>query len=150
MIEMNKAILPSILAATILIAGLFALAPIEKASTVHGTIQGNQLNQIVIATSNNLLTTAANARCTDNIFIVYYVISGPDASTITINPGDDNIIELFVTFEDSGGNAGSGINMATGVVSASANEILAFGAGAGTPTGIFTIVGQSDDTCSFT
>lgn len=35
---MNKLIIPSILTATVLIAGMFAMMPIEKASTVHTTI----------------------------------------------------------------------------------------------------------------
>ena len=32
---MNKLAIPSILAATVLIAGIFAFMPVEKASTVH-------------------------------------------------------------------------------------------------------------------
>lgn len=35
---MNRLVIPSILTATVLVAGLFALMPIEKASTVHSTI----------------------------------------------------------------------------------------------------------------
>ena len=35
---MKKIAIPSILAATVLIAGIFALMPVEKASTVHTTI----------------------------------------------------------------------------------------------------------------
>ena len=35
---MNKLTIPSILAATVLIAGIFAFMPVEKASTVHVTI----------------------------------------------------------------------------------------------------------------
>jgi len=34
----NKLIIPAILAATVLIAGIFVLMPVEKASTVHTTI----------------------------------------------------------------------------------------------------------------
>lgn len=42
---MNKIIIPSILTATILIAGMFALMPVDKASTVHTTIISNRLVQ---------------------------------------------------------------------------------------------------------
>ena len=35
---MNKLTIPSILAATVLIAGIFAFMPVEKASTVHTTL----------------------------------------------------------------------------------------------------------------
>ena len=42
---MNKLTIPSILAATVLIAGIFAFMPVEKASTVH-TGLGSQLTTI--------------------------------------------------------------------------------------------------------
>ena len=43
---MNKLTIPSILAATVLIAGIFAFMPVEKASTVHTGIGTNQIEQI--------------------------------------------------------------------------------------------------------
>ena len=43
--SMNKLTIPSILAATVLIAGIFAFMPVEKASTVH-TGLGNTLTSI--------------------------------------------------------------------------------------------------------
>jgi len=36
--EMNKLLIPTILTATVLIAGMFAFLPVEKVSTVHDTI----------------------------------------------------------------------------------------------------------------
>ena len=42
---MNKLTIPSILAATVLIAGIFAFMPVEKASTVHVTI-GEKIDTI--------------------------------------------------------------------------------------------------------
>ena len=39
----NNLLLPSILGATILLAGIFAVMPVEKASTVHTTILANTL-----------------------------------------------------------------------------------------------------------
>ena len=152
MIEMNKAILPSILAATILTAGLFAFAPIEKASTVHGTIQGNQLNQIVITTSTDL-TTSIRPNCTDNVFQVYYVARGDDGTTFNILQGSEMVAQprLVGTFEAEVGGHGAGINMATGMVSFEPdNTNIFFRGDSATVDAILTIVGQSDDTCSFT
>ena len=56
---MNKFLIPTILAATILIAGVFALAPMEKASTVHTTITGQ------IATISAQSTLSLNAAGAD-------------------------------------------------------------------------------------
>ena len=39
MILMNKLVIPSILAATVLIAGIFAFMPVERASTVHTSLE---------------------------------------------------------------------------------------------------------------
>ena len=35
---MNKIVIPTILAATVLVAGMFAMMPVQKASTVHTSI----------------------------------------------------------------------------------------------------------------
>ncbi len=35
---MNKLVIPTILTATVLVAGMFAVMPVEKASSVHTTI----------------------------------------------------------------------------------------------------------------
>ena len=50
---MNKLTIPSILAATVLIAGIFALMPVEKASTVHTGIQ-NTLTTELTKVQNNI------------------------------------------------------------------------------------------------
>ena len=148
---MNKAILPSILVATILIAGLFGFAPIEKASTVHTNIQGNQLNQIVITTSADL-TTIIRPNCTGNVYQVYYVVRGGDSNTFIISTISGMIGQQLLkgTFEAETGGHGAGINMATGMVSFDPNLNILLQGNAATVDGIFTIVGQSDDTCSFT
>jgi len=43
--KMNPLIIPSILAATILIAGIFSFIPVEKATAVHGVVLANTLRQ---------------------------------------------------------------------------------------------------------
>ena len=52
---MKKYIVPSLLVATALIAGIFAFQPITEASTVHTTIQNSQLQ---IKTTSNTIDTA--------------------------------------------------------------------------------------------
>jgi hypothetical protein len=89
---MKKIAIPAILAATVLIAGLFAFMPIEKASTVHSTITGGSVFQV---TSNTFALPAANGgtgtltitapAATD--IIVYSVacnLSAPDNDAATI------------------------------------------------------------------
>ena len=59
---MNKLTIPSILAATVLIAGIFAFMPVEKASTVHtslGTMIGD-----VQTTADNIETMTSNIETT--------------------------------------------------------------------------------------
>jgi len=46
---MNKLLIPTILVATVLVAGIFAMLPVENASAVHTTIQANNA-QLVRAT----------------------------------------------------------------------------------------------------
>ena len=43
---MNRVLIPSLLAVTVLIAGIFAFSPIEEASTVHTTILANQVQVV--------------------------------------------------------------------------------------------------------
>jgi len=54
---MNKLTIPAILVATVMVAGIFAFMPIEKASTVHTTIQ----NTIGTTTGNNIAVSALTA-----------------------------------------------------------------------------------------
>ena len=62
---MNKFAIPTILIATILVAGILALMPMDKASTVHATIQGSQLNEAGTVTADMFSTDLEN----DNITI---------------------------------------------------------------------------------
>jgi len=49
---MNKFLIPAILVATVMVAGIFAFMPIEKASTVHGTILLNAGGSSAILTKS--------------------------------------------------------------------------------------------------
>ena len=55
---MNRLTVPSILAATVLIAGIFALMPVERASTVH-TGLGGKIDDVKADVMN--VQTAVNA-----------------------------------------------------------------------------------------
>jgi len=48
---MNKLTIPTILVATVMVAGIFAFMPVQQASTVHDTIQANTA-QFSVQTAN--------------------------------------------------------------------------------------------------
>lgn len=92
---MRKLIIPSILAVTVLIAGIFAFMPIEKVSTVHGSIQANTAR-----VSEDLI--AVTVADTD------LVIECPAASS------GCHILEVYV--EENDGTAGAGADIDLGAV----------------------------------
>ena len=65
---MKKVVIPTILAATILVAGAFAMMPVQKAATIHSTGAGN----------TNLELTDADHDAAD-----VYTIDCASAATIT-------------------------------------------------------------------
>lgn len=79
---MNKLILPSILAAVLVVAAFYAFVPIEKVSAVHSTLQTNlqntQINnvadQVSTACSSNLKDDLLTAT-SDKDFIIFYQIT---------------------------------------------------------------------------
>ena len=56
---MNKLTIPTILVATVMVAGIFAFIPVEQASTVHTTAAGSSTDLLA------LTTTPLNAAATD-------------------------------------------------------------------------------------
>ncbi len=54
---MNKLVIPTILLATVMVAGMFAFMPVDQASTVHTTIQGSQSNQVITLIAQDTATT---------------------------------------------------------------------------------------------
>jgi len=65
---MTKILIPTILVATIMVAGMFAFIPVEQASTVHDTIRSNTVEIIDVATTpaNFDLTSNDELRITSN------------------------------------------------------------------------------------
>ena len=95
---MNKLAIPTILLATVMVAGLFAFAPVEQASTVHGTITNavdgvadTQFNQgtTYFAVST---TTAVEATSTaDFMLTVCFTDNVGTNDFAVINDGANNI-----------------------------------------------------------
>ncbi len=61
---MNRVTIPTLLAATILVAGIFAFMPIEEVATVHDTLQSNTLQFSVVSTQSTAVDAAEDFRIT--------------------------------------------------------------------------------------
>lgn len=81
---MNKTVIPSILTATILVAGIFAFMPVEKASTVHtsiGTQQVEVVRKTLPSDGTDVLVTITAA--TDTVIHAVWIDNTPSAGTET-------------------------------------------------------------------
>ena len=98
---MNNKFIPTILAATIVVAAIFAFAPVQNAVSVHTTIQGalgtsgdDLLASSQTITIDEVTVTDSNTgdvvtlTCTDN-----YVLLGLSADYVLIDDGDDILVE---------------------------------------------------------
>ena len=70
---MNKLTIPAILAATVMVAGVFAFMPIEQASTVHTSTAFTE-NSMKYVTVSDTCTVTAAGQC--------------DLVTVNVSPGD--------------------------------------------------------------
>jgi len=93
--DMNKIIIPSILVATVLIAGAFALMPVEKASTVHTTIATNvdQADRYMVF---QVMTGTTAAAIDDTVLIPAKTGQKLDVA-ISVNQIDGTVVTM--TFE---------------------------------------------------
>jgi len=89
---MNKVLVPSILAATVMVAGMFAFMPVEQASTVH---IGSQLYAIEVLTITD----------TD-------VTEGTDVYTLTCN-GDAMAVHTTIFHDLQGTNTDGTVTVAS-------------------------------------
>ena len=91
---MNKIVIPVILTVTILIAGIFAMAPIQEASTVHTTIQASVGESFRISSGSQDLGTQGGTNT--------YTLSCTDACIVetihgwTTTDTDDNDIICII------------------------------------------------------
>lgn len=117
---MNRFILPSILLGTVLIAGLFAVLPIEKASTVHTTLQTSigTLQTIVFTdtdwndagSEDQIRVTCTNAAVLYGIaFDIAGTLAAGDNIGINIDPdgADGDFSSVTLTTDDFGAVAPS-------------------------------------------
>ena len=80
--------MPTILIATVMVAGIFAFMPIEKAITVHttiqSTVQGSQLNQFATVTVLDTAVSNATGGCgAGNQGLAYWTVMNRTLSDIT-------------------------------------------------------------------
>ena len=163
---MIKIVLPVLLAVIVMIAGIFALMPIDKASTVHTTIpttiQNTQLNNIASGFQTDMALNASATCGSGSSFLVYFTFSNntvADIHTTTILGIDDkvgNAADITVTL--SLGNQSS----VSGVIGGDAGETIRFfgnssvGGTSGVPQHddvgdlVVTVVCRSTDSASVT
>jgi len=156
---MNKLTIPTILVATVMVAGIFAFMPVEQASTVHTsgtiTIANDAITAAKIATdaigaseladaveplSNVLtvyfadLTTTANITCgAGDAFLVHYIIEGVTTTSFSIDLTDDNTDED--TFEFT---TGEGL-LLSGTLAGAAGATVEITGSAATVQGFITV-----------
>jgi len=130
-----KIALPVLLAGIVMIAGIFAFMPVDKATTVHTTIQSTQLNNIASTFDLDLATNAtASCGASGGDFMVYFTFTnatigdipgiGTTGSTLTrlgiTNGTADSDTDYIVTLVL--GNQTS----ASGVIGADSGETINF------------------------
>ena len=79
---MTNLILPSILVATVLLAGAFALMPVDEAKAVHTTIQGTQMTFTDVISGSSFVGDAATTCDSDADFTVFILVGGPAAANV--------------------------------------------------------------------
>ncbi len=94
---MNKFTIPAILVVTVLVAGIFAFMPVEKASTVHTTLGSStqstnilnaQLNNIKMANNTNLQNNStAGCGTAGGGFLVHWTFTN---NTVTGTTGGNS------------------------------------------------------------
>jgi len=94
---MNKLLIPAILTAIVVVAGIFAFAPIEKAITVHTQITGqlvttNEGNDVLMSAEVNLVPDSSTIK---KGFLCINVIDNNPASTTE---------DLIIQITDTGGD----------------------------------------------
>ena len=133
---MNKLTIPTILVATVMVAGIFAFMPIEQASTVHTTIQDTQAQVRSLALASVAITTAADGvgtlTCNQP-----YMVNSVNWVTIHDNASDDYAIPAITV----DGETVQGISL-PGEPGADADVTLNLVVNAGAATGTNTVLTQ--------
>ena len=171
---MNKLTIPTILVATVMVAGIFAFMPVEQASTVHTTIQDTQLtfktttDTQATVTAGQIITIDLDApftlvslsvSCTQGVSatacagdedmdLVSYTVDGSQANTLTITAvtGAGGPGTSTVVIGSSGALAGAGITAADNITILMANDIASAGTGDFDITVSVTVLVEGDTT----
>ena len=132
---MKKIVIPTILAATILVAGMFAMMPVQKASTIHSSGAGNSVLELTDANVNAADVYTVNCTVDTVVQGVYATLAG----TIT----DEDLI-LAAGGENLGATtvfaAAGGQSLLPSLVGVAAADTLTITAGAMTDAGDETAV----------
>ena len=157
---MNKLLLPTILAATVLVAGIFALTQIEEATTVHTTIQNTQMVMDAVEVVDVAIADAGTDVYTLNCAGEFELMSlnaafaGTDSNNEEfgiIALGGDNLV---VAQADGALSVGANALITESTAGGAADD-LTLGPTAGTYTDNTLVIKasllrQSDQTCIFT
>jgi hypothetical protein len=101
---MKKIVIPTILTATVLIAGMFAFMPIEKAQTVHTTILAGTMEPFSVAcTSVTLAAADDDGDITLTVDTEPIVLMSATFQTNTVaTDADDTVAVTALTVDDAG------------------------------------------------
>ena len=104
---MNKLTIPAILAATVMVAGIFAFMPVEQASTVHTTLnlaQASVSGEDAVGTGGTFDIVADSNTVKDGAVCVAITQEttngGNEALTVEINQAGDETIILDADLND--------------------------------------------------
>ena len=141
---MTKVFLPTILIATALIAGAFAMIPVDQATTVHTTIEA--------ATGSLVSLTGVNTSTTSNV-VVFDLSSGSEVAhgeicILAVDAGSTQTTVLVQAAPNTGSTAivltNSEIEAATGACGEFSTQILTIISGSSTVVD-YSVVYISDD-----
>jgi len=104
---MNKLVIPTILLATVMVAGIFAFAPVNQVSTVHDTIQSSMEIRDIYAFIGDADDDNSDAITFDFLLVSRDgdAITGLDENNMDADftaGTDPDDFDILVTFDDSG------------------------------------------------
>jgi len=87
---MNKIAIPALLVATVMVAGAFAFVPVEQASTVHLSAEGQGFKTATVGTTDFDAGSIVTLTCTQQT-LVYEIIVDATGSLAADNDYDINV-----------------------------------------------------------
>ena len=149
---MNKIAIPALLVATVMVAGMFAFAPVEQASTVHTTAASTENSIKYVTVTATCDVTVGDIDDCDQIEIdvdtgdVYRVVSAQMTAT---ESGGAGTLDIVFTACTQGGDEVATTLLVLDSVAVGANDstIVSDGIGAVTTTSI-GVAGTDDVRCA--